>query len=173
MKNSYYLITVSGNNRVTVPKVGSVIESYHAQVKDLDGKPVNQTPAFYLKNKVAGVTISKNGELQVGSDCTATEITVCSNLANSADDGELTVLLQRGGIAASAGIPKVPDVPKITTLNEVKLNKAVNIIRFAAVVIALFFGAVFYSWFSEKKGNYILIRNKLLLPNEHEGEEEP
>lgn len=171
MKNSYYLITLTGNNKVAVPKMGSAIEFYQAQVTDLDGNPVNQSAAFYLKNNVAGVTISKDGELQVGSNCTATEITVCSKLANSADDGELTVLLQHGAIAASVGIPKVSAVPKITTQTEVKLNELVNIIRFAAVVIALFFGAVFYSWFSEKRKNYILIRNELLLPNDHGGEE--
>lgn len=171
MKNSYYLITLTGNNKVAVPKMGSAIEFYHAQVKDLDGNPVNQSAVFSLKNNVAGAAISKNGELQISSSCSATEITVCSKLPNSADDGELTVSLQRGETVASVGIPKISDVPKITTLNEVRLNKIVNIIRFVAIVIALLLGAVFYSWFSEKQKNYILIKNKLLLPNDHEGEE--
>lgn len=171
MKASYYLFSLTGSSRIAVSNTGSVIEFYQAQVKDLDGNPVGQAATYSLKKAVSGVTISKDGRLEVDSDCTAPSVTVCSKLANSVDDGELTVSLQHGRTVAAAGIPRPSAVPKITTPAESKLNGFMNWIRFAAIVIAVFFGVIFYSWFSEAKSNYLKIKDKLSSSDNYEGKE--
>jgi hypothetical protein len=172
MKDSCYLIALSGNSKITIPHTGSVLEFYQAKVKDLDGHPVNQEATFFLKKGISGVTISKDGKLEVSSDCVATNITVCARLKNGVSQGELAVSLQRGGTAV--GIPKASDVPKIITAADIKLNKLINVIRFVAIVIVACFGAIFYKWFSESKTNNIKIKNKLYqLGNDYEEEEKP
>lgn len=162
MKGSYYLISLSGSDSLTTPGIGSLIEFYHAKVKDLDGNPVGQSATFYLKKSVAGVSISKDGKLGVDSGCTASEVTVCAKLPNSVNSAELTVSLRHGTAAAVLnGIPAVSAVPKITTSALTALKGYLNLFRFFAVMIAVLLAILFYKWFSEANENFARIKNKL------------
>lgn len=173
MKGSYYLITLSGNSRINIPNAGSVIEFYQTKVKDLDGNPIKQDTLYYLKNSVEGAALSKDGKLEIGSNCKASVITICAKSGNSVNFAELTVPMFHSSAAVSyAGIPKADDVAHITTSVYTRLSEYINIIRFALAVIAVFLIAIFYQWFSEAKTNYIKIKNKIYnLSDYHEGEE--
>lgn len=173
LKN-YYFVTLSGNDNVTVPQGGSVIRTYGARVKDISGNPIQQPVTFFLPRNVAGASISKDGNLEVSSQCSAPDIEVCAKLANGEGCGEMTVDLKHASAAAaSVGIPKPSEMPKITTAADTKLNGLVDVIRFAAVVIALICGTVFYSWFSESTKNYDKIRSELYHVDEYERVEKP
>lgn len=173
MKGSYYLIYMSGSSKINVPNTGSVIEFYKAEIKDLDGNPINQSAIFYLKNNVAGASLSKDGKLEIDSNCNASDIKVYAKSENSVNSGEITISMQHIKSAVSfVGIPKASAVTRLTTTTDSVLHKYVNIIRFVSVLIALFFGIIFYRWFSEAKTNYSMIRNKLHhISDYHEGEE--
>lgn len=172
MKDSYYLITLTGSSKINVPNAGSLIELYEAKVKDLEGNEIKEPATFYLKNNVSGASLSKDGKLEVNENCTASVITVCAKLENSVDSGEIEISMHRSSTTASAGIPKASDLQRITTATDLKLDKLLNVIRFASVIIALFLFAIFYNWFSEAKNNYIKIKNKLYnLSDYDEGEE--
>jgi hypothetical protein len=162
MKDSIYLITISGNNEITVPNTGSVIESYRVEAKDLESNIVDDDTTFYLKEGIEGVTISKNGELEIANNCVASEITIYANTQNSLNNGKTILTLKRVSAAvAAAGVPKAEDVKKITSTTYNKLTKSVTLIQIIAVVIALIISAIFSTWFTEAKKNYILIKSKL------------
>ncbi len=173
VKSLYYMITLTGNNTVSIPSAGSTIEFYQAKVSDLDGNPVPLDVSFFLKDPVPGVTISEEGQLDVNSSCTASEVTVCANVANGANYGAFKVALQKGDSTVVYGIPSASSIASITTALDTRLNQSVWIIRVACVVLAVFLMSLFSSWFSEARANYSKIKNRLYHIEDPEEEEKP
>lgn len=172
MRNCY-LIYLLGKNNIDIPYNGSILENYQYQIKDLNGNPVQKTAAFFLKNNVAGAAITKDGNLEVSSGCTASDITICSKLPDSIDCAELTVSLKRENAGKFVGIPRPSDTPKITTAVDTKLDKFINIIRFAAVAIASIIWLIFQEWFSESNANFNKIKNELYHLDDNEEVDKP
>lgn len=172
MKN-YNLITVSGKDQVAIPSNGSALTFYQSTVKDLNGNPLKKRAMFYLKKSSPGVTISKDGRLEVNSSCTAQKITICSKVANCVNWGELTVPLERKGITSALdnGIPQPSNVQKITTTADVKINQSICWIQIIFGTIVLFLGAIFYEWFSEYSTNYTKIKNELYHSDNYKKED--
>ena len=172
MKDSYYFITVSGSSKITIPHTGSEIETYHAEVKDLDSNPVDQNVTFYLDESIAGVSISKDGKLEIESDCVASEIRVCAKTENSVDSGVLRISLQHSDTAAgAAAVPGVNEVHTIMLPVYTELNKSMQLIQILSIAIALIIGAVFLNWFKDSNENFYSIKRKL-YKTYHEDEEE-
>lgn len=173
MRDQYYQISLSGVDSISIPHFGSTIESYQAQIKDMDNNAVTQNPTFYLKNNVPGVTLSADGKLQISSDCTASSVTIGVKLGNSMTFSEKTIALKKSAAAKSGvGVPQPSIVPKITKPAYVTLNRWLGTIRiFAGVVLVVLIGIVF-SWFFSANRHYIHIRKKLLemIPDHESGE---
>jgi len=173
MKDSYYFITVSGNSTISIPHTGSVIENYNAQVKDFDNNSVDQNVTFSLAESIAGVSVSKNGKLEVGSDCVASEIKVCAKSENSINSGVFMITLQHNDTAAGSDeIPRASEVLNIMSPVYTQLSKSVTLIKFLSIAIALIIGAIFLNWFKDSNNNYNAIKRKLYKTNDNEEEDE-
>lgn len=172
MRSDYYQISLSGNDTVVLPSLGSAMEIYQAQIKDMDGNAVTQSPTFYLKEKVPGVAFSGNGELQISSSCTASSVTIGVKLGNSLTSAQKTIALKKStSVGSSVGIPKPSDVPQLTKPAYVSLNRLVGKLRIIAVGIAAVLFLIILKWFLAANRYYIKIRDKLLAPaSDHEGE---
>lgn len=175
MKDSSYLITLSGEEQVVLPNTGSVIEKYETKVLDLEGNEVDDDITFYLEEDIEGVKLAKNGALEIQSNCVATKLTLYAKTSQSINAGKLSLSLERvSADVAAVGVPKVEDVSKITSTAYNQLNDFVIPFRIGAVVIFIFLGAIFLTWFSEAKANYQIIKRKLYkIFQEQEEEEEP
>lgn len=169
MKGSYYLISMTGDNSVTVPNVGAATESFQVQAKDLDGNPVNEAPVFYLKSKTAGVTLSEDGTLQVTAGCEASGVTVCAKLPDSVNFAQTEVTFKKISTGGWAGVPSPSSVEKLTLPIYTRLNHTAGLIRALAAVTVLILTVIFCRWLYEGQLSYRRIRDKL-YHNGHGGE---
>lgn len=172
MRDEYYQISLSGNDTIVIPQLGSTMEIYQAQIKDMDGNAVTQSPTFYLKENVPGVTLSGNGKLQVASNCTASSATICAKSGNSVTFAQKTITLKKNTSTANiVGIPKPSTVPKLTKPAYVTLNRLVGKIRIIAIIIAAVLTIIILRWLTDANQHYIKIREELLgFALEHKGE---
>lgn len=162
MRSKYYQISLSGNDTIVIPRVGSTIEMYQAQIKDMDGNIVTQTPTYYLKENIPGVTLSAAGELQISSNCTASSVAVDAKLGDSVTFAQKTITLKKSTNGKnSTGVPKPFNVPKITKPAYAVLNRLVWPIRIAGGVITVILIAIIMRWFLDANHYYIQIREKL------------
>lgn len=159
MKDSNFLITLSGEEQVTIPSTGAVIEKYTAKVIDLEGNEVNTDVTFYLEDEIEGVSLSKDGTLEIQSNCVANKLNLLAKTSQSINSGTLTLSLEREN-ATQGGVPNPEEVAQISTLVDQRLNDSVLLFRILAVIIALFFVAVFTIWFNQAKANYQTIKRK-------------
>lgn len=173
VKDSYFLFSTTGNSEITVPTTGTVMEIYQVEVKDIDGNHLDDDIIFSLEDNIAGAWISKDGKLEVGSDCVASEVTVCVKTNKSINSGKLKIKLEQvSAVVAASGIAKASDVKGITTLIYSKMNEYMKVIRVLLFILVLVFVFIFYEWFLESKNNYDSIKNKLFKSfNEQEEEE--
>jgi hypothetical protein len=174
MKENYFLMGISGDNEIAVPKTGAVMENYTTTVKDLDGNEVNQTLAYYLPEEVVGASLSQTGSLEISSECEANDITIYVKSEESMTYGKLKVLLNHDGInQVNEGVPTISSVPRITTALDTTLSQHVLLIRCILGGIALILIFVIYDWFQASKTNYEIIKKKIDTSNkEHEEEKE-
>lgn len=172
MRSKYYQISLSGNDAVTIPRLGSTMEIYQAHIKDMDGNAVTQNPTYYLKENVPGVTLSADGELQVLSGCTASSVTIGTKLGDSVTFTQKTITLKRSTTAGnSISIPRPSNVPKITKPVDAILNRYVGAIRITAGAIIAILIIIILKWFFDANHYFIKIREKLLaMIVDHEGE---
>lgn len=173
MRSKYYQISLSGNDTIVIPRVGSTIEKYQAQIKDMNGNAVTQTPTYYLKKKVPGVTLSPTGELQISSNCTASSIAIDAKLGDSVTFAQKTITLKTSTSGQNnLGVPKPSNVPKITKPAYAVLNQIVWPIRIAGGVITAILIAIIMKWFLDANHYYVKIREKLYdMALDREGKE--
>lgn len=162
MKSSYFQISMVGDSQIVIPSMGSTMERYQARVKNLDGASILQLPIFYLEKQVPGVTLSKDGQLQITSNCTASSVTVCAKLPNSVTFAQQTVtLVQSSAAEKAAAVPAFSIVPKLTKPAFAVLNQWLSLIRIVAAGMAFCLLAVILKWFSDANSNYMKIQKKL------------
>lgn len=174
LMDSYYLFYIKGDNEITVPTIGTAMKSYQVDVKDLEGNSLEDDISFFLEDDMAGVSISQDGKLEVGSDCVASEIIIYVKTNQSINYGKLKInMKQVNAEIVATGITKATDVKGITTSVYAKLNDYIKIIQILFFLIILFLIFILYEWFQEAKKNYNLIKSRLLKTfNEQEEEEE-
>lgn len=162
MKDSYYQITLSGEENIIVPNTGSVIQTYKAEVLDLYGDAVEDTPFFSVEEGINGVTITENGTLEIQNDCDASKVTIYAKTDKSSNAGSFTVSLERlSAEVAAVGVPGQADVKKITTPLYDKLVGGVLWIRIAFGIAVFFLFTIFITWFTKAKENYEIVRKRL------------
>ena len=172
MKSSYFFVSITGGDSLTIPKVGSMQTNFGTKIRDMNGNPVKRAVTYSLKDHMPGVSISKTGELELDSSCTAETITILAKPAGSANVGQLTVTLLHPGTAASLAVPETAVVPQLTLPVYALLNQYMNLIRIVAVFILLILSALVYQWFYKASTHNKKIK-KELYQNDQESEENP
>lgn len=175
MKDSHYLITLAGEEQVVVPSTGAVIEKYKANVVDLKGNEIDTDVTYYLEDDIEGITLSKDGALEIQSDCVATKVTLCAKTKQSVNAGRVTLSLERmSADVAAVGVPKAQDVPPIATSVYQSLKDSILLLRLLAFILVFFIGAVITTWFNQAKAHHQTIQKKLYqIFVEQEEEETP
>lgn len=162
MIDTYYLITLSGDETIVLPNTGSVMLSYDAEVIDLEGNSVDTDVTFFMEEDIEGIVIQKDGTLEIQSNSVASQLTLYAKTSQSINAGKLELSLERVSLDVSlSGIPKEEDVKSITSAAYARLNESVVTLRILALGIALLLGYVFISWLSRAKANYLDIKKKL------------
>lgn len=173
MKESHYLITLTGEEEVVLPNTGAVIEKYKASVVDLEGNEMDTDVTFFLEDSIEGITLSENGALEIQSDCVATKVTIYAKSKQSINAGNMTLSLKRvSAKVAAVGVPKAQEVPSIATSTYQRLKDSVLLFRLFALMIVFFIGAVITTWFNQAKAHHQMIRKKLYQIFEEQEEEE-
>ncbi|WP_099468997.1 hypothetical protein [Konateibacter massiliensis] len=162
MRESCFLITLSGEKTVLLPSTGSVLWQYEGTTADLEGQLQDADLSFFMEEDIDGVTLSADGALEIQSGCTEPEITIYAKTEQSVNAGKLVISLEHVSTdVAAVGVPSAGDVEKITSTAYTTLNNSVIFFRILGFVLALFFLAVFSVWFSEAKTNYEKMKKKL------------
>lgn len=173
MKDSHYLITLTGEEEVVVPSTGAVIEKYEASVVDLEGNEMDTDVTFFLEDAIEGITLSENGALEIQSDCVATKITIYAKTKQSINAGKMTLSLKRvSAKVAAVGVPKAQDVPSIATSSYQSLKDSILLLRLLALMIVFLIGAVITTWFNQAKMHHQMIQKKLYQIFQDQEEEE-
>ncbi|WP_099204222.1 hypothetical protein [Scatolibacter rhodanostii] len=168
MKENYYLITLSGDDEIAQPNVGSVIQTYHAKIIDLEGNPVEAVPIFYFQEQPAGLVLTDDGQLELQSHSTASEINLYARTEHSLNSGKLAIKIKKFSLEGTkANIPNPVDVSQIVSKTDVILNQSVNKIRVFGVILLVFLFAIFYTWLHDASKHKKVIEKKL-YHNYHE-----
>lgn len=175
MKDSLYLIAMSGDNEIALPEAGSVLKQYQASVFDLEGNEVDSKVSFFLKDKLEGASVTEDGKLEIQSSCAISEITLYAKTNESVNAGEVVIALKQDNQETQTmGVPKVEAVNKITSTAYTNLIKSVIWFRIFCVMIVILIETIFIDWFSEAGANYLIMKKRLYkILSEQEEEEEP
>lgn len=173
MKDSHYLITLTGEEQVVVPSTGAVLETYKANVFDLEGNEIDTDVTFYLEDDIDGISLSEDGTLEIQSDSVATRVTLCAKTKQSTNAGRMTLTLERvSADVAAVGVPRAQDVPQIATSFYQRLKDSIFLIRLLFFIVVLIIGAVITTWFNQAKVHYQTIQKKLYQMFQEQDEED-
>lgn len=161
IRGQYYFITPSGDTQITVPHTGSIIKNYQASVTDLDMKQQDQTPEFFLSGTNTGITITKEGRLEISSDCTASEVTIYAKTEKSLNAGKLQVqLVHEDSQDSGALVPDPSEVGTILLPLYQWLGKSFTWIQGGILTAFLLVAALISHWFEISNRNYYSIREE-------------
>lgn len=161
IRGQYYFITPSGDTQITVPHTGSIIKNYQASVTDLDMKPQDQTPEFFLSGTDTGITITKEGRLEISSDCTASDVTIYVKTEKSLNAGKLQVQLVHENSQDSGVL--VPDPSEVGTILSPLyrwLGQSFTWIQGGILTAFLLVAALIAHWFEISNRNYYSIKEE-------------
>jgi hypothetical protein len=144
-----------------VPHTGSIIKNYQASVTDLDMKQQDQTPEFFLSGTNTGITITKEGQLEISSDCTASEVTIYAKTEKSLNAGKLQIqLVHEDSQDSGALVPDPSEVGTILLPLYQWLGKSFTWIQGGILTAFLLVAALISHWFEISNRNYYSIREE-------------